>query len=55
VSGLKVNFFKGKLYGINLDDSFLYAASSFFHCEVDAAIPFRLLGIPLLVLILEES
>ncbi|CAJ2641645.1 unnamed protein product [Trifolium pratense] len=45
VSGLKVNFFKSKLYGINLDDNFLSAASSFLHCEVDS-IPFRFLGIP---------
>ncbi|CAJ2670830.1 unnamed protein product [Trifolium pratense] len=45
VSGLKVNFFKSKLYGINLDDSFLNAASSFLHCGVET-IPFRFLGIP---------
>ncbi|CAJ2631177.1 unnamed protein product [Trifolium pratense] len=45
VSGLKVNFFKSKLYGINLEDSFLEAASSFLFCEVDS-IPFRFLGIP---------
>jgi hypothetical protein len=45
VSGLKVNFHKSKLYGINLDDSFLRASSSFLHCEVDS-IPFRFLGIP---------
>ncbi|CAJ2644735.1 unnamed protein product [Trifolium pratense] len=45
VSGLKVNFFKSKLYGINLDDSFLRASSSFLHCGVDS-IPFRFLGIP---------
>jgi hypothetical protein len=29
VSGLKVNFFKSKLYGINIEDSFLRASSSF--------------------------
>ncbi|CAJ2637312.1 unnamed protein product [Trifolium pratense] len=45
VSGLKVNFFKSKLYGINLDDSFLRASSSFLNCGVDS-IPFRFLGIP---------
>jgi hypothetical protein len=45
VSGLKVNFYKSKLYGINLDDSFLRASSSFLHCGVDS-IPFRFLGIP---------
>jgi hypothetical protein len=45
VSGLKVNFFKSKLYGINLDESFLGAAACFLHCGVDS-IPFRFLGIP---------
>ncbi|CAJ2634610.1 unnamed protein product [Trifolium pratense] len=45
VSGLKVNFFKSKLYGINLDDIFLRASSSFLHCGVDH-LPFRFLGIP---------
>ncbi|MCI11277.1 LINE-1 reverse transcriptase like, partial [Trifolium medium] len=45
VSGLKVNFYKSKLYGINLDDSFLRAASSFLNCGVES-IPFRFLGIP---------
>ncbi|GAU13743.1 hypothetical protein TSUD_82520 [Trifolium subterraneum] len=42
--GYKVNFFKSKLYGINLDVSFLLAASSFLHCEVDS-IPFHFLDI----------
>ncbi|CAJ2628008.1 unnamed protein product [Trifolium pratense] len=45
VSGLKINFFKSKLYGINLDDNFLNAASAFLHCGVES-IPFRFLGIP---------
>ncbi|KAK2457421.1 hypothetical protein QL285_004692 [Trifolium repens] len=45
VSGLKVNFHKSKLYGVNLEDSFLSASLSFLHCEVDS-IPFRFLGIP---------
>jgi hypothetical protein len=45
VSGLKVNFYKSKLYGINLEDNFMSAASSFLHCGVDS-IPFRFLGIP---------
>jgi hypothetical protein len=44
VSGLKVNFFKSKLYGVNLEDNFLCAASTFLNCGVDA-IPFRFLGI----------
>ncbi|MCH82820.1 RNA-directed DNA polymerase (Reverse transcriptase) [Trifolium medium] len=45
VSRLKVNFYKSKLYGINLDDSFLRASSSFLHCGVES-IPFRFLRIP---------
>ncbi|GAU44838.1 hypothetical protein TSUD_280390 [Trifolium subterraneum] len=45
VSGLKVNFYKSKIYGINLDDSFLRAASSFLNCAVEE-IPFCFLGIP---------
>jgi hypothetical protein len=45
VSGLKVNFHKSKLYGVNLDDCFLRASWSFLHCEVDS-ISFRFLGIP---------
>ncbi|GAU32122.1 hypothetical protein TSUD_218730 [Trifolium subterraneum] len=45
VSGLKVNFHKSKLYGINLDDGFLRASSAFLNCGVDS-IPFRFLGIP---------
>jgi hypothetical protein len=45
VSGLKVNFFKSKFYGINLDERFLSASSSFLHCGVES-IPFQCLGIP---------
>ncbi|GAU25188.1 hypothetical protein TSUD_150870 [Trifolium subterraneum] len=45
VSGLKVNFYKSKLYGINIEEHFLRASSSFLHCEVES-IPFRFLGIP---------
>jgi exonuclease III len=45
VSGLKVNFFKSKLYGINIKENFLRASSSFLHCAVES-IPFRFLGIP---------
>ncbi|MCH92408.1 cytochrome P450 [Trifolium medium] len=40
--GLKVNFFKSKLYGINLEEHFMAAASAFLHCGVDF-IPFRFL------------
>jgi hypothetical protein len=45
VSGLKVNFFKSKLYGVNLEDNFLQASLAFLHCGVDS-IPFKFLGIP---------
>jgi hypothetical protein len=44
VSGLKVNFFKSKLYGKNLDERFLRASSSFLHCGVES-IRFRFLGL----------
>lgn len=45
VSGLKVNFYKSKLYGINVEDQFLNAASTFLSCNVDK-FPFRFLGLP---------
>jgi hypothetical protein len=45
VSGLKINFVKSKLYGLNLDSSFLSAASSFLSCRSDT-LPFKFLGIP---------
>ncbi|GAU47110.1 hypothetical protein TSUD_403430 [Trifolium subterraneum] len=45
VSGLKVNFYKSKLYGVNIEDYFLRASSAYLNCEVDS-IPFRFLGLP---------
>jgi hypothetical protein len=45
VSGLKINFYKSKLYGINIEDSFMRASSLILHCAVES-IPFRFLGIP---------
>jgi hypothetical protein len=45
VSGLKINFVKSKLYGLNIDSSFLSAASAFLSCRSDV-IPFKFLGIP---------
>ncbi|MCH80366.1 LINE-1 reverse transcriptase like, partial [Trifolium medium] len=45
VSGLKINFVKSKLYGINVEDNFLDAAASFLSCSFDS-IPFKFLGIP---------
>lgn len=44
ISGLRVNFLKSKVYGINLNDSFLQAASSFFSCSVDSIHTFQILG-----------
>ncbi|MCI07485.1 LINE-1 reverse transcriptase like, partial [Trifolium medium] len=45
VSGLKINFTKSKLYGLNVDARFLEAGSSFLSCRSDT-IPFKFLGIP---------
>ncbi|GAU51623.1 hypothetical protein TSUD_414500 [Trifolium subterraneum] len=45
VSGLKINFVKSKMYGINVEANFLEAAASFLSCSVDS-IPFKFLGIP---------
>jgi hypothetical protein len=45
VSGLKINFVKSKLYGVNIDSSFLAAGATFLSCRSDV-IPFKFLGIP---------
>ncbi|MCH79472.1 putative non-LTR retroelement reverse transcriptase [Trifolium medium] len=45
VSGLKINFVKSKLYGLNVNDRLLAAGSSFLSCRSDC-IPFKFLGIP---------
>ncbi|PNY11621.1 cysteine-rich receptor-like protein kinase, partial [Trifolium pratense] len=45
VSGLKVNFVKSKLYGINVEANVLEAAATFLDCSYDT-IPFKFLGIP---------
>ncbi|GAU37021.1 hypothetical protein TSUD_207270 [Trifolium subterraneum] len=45
VSGLKINFNKSKLYGINVEEDFLEAGSTFLSCRSDV-IPFKFLGIP---------
>ncbi|CAJ2652624.1 unnamed protein product [Trifolium pratense] len=45
VSGLKINFVKSKLYGINVDERFLSAGSSFLSCRSES-VPFKFLGIP---------
>ncbi|GAU18134.1 hypothetical protein TSUD_248350 [Trifolium subterraneum] len=45
ISGLKVNFFKSKLYGINVGDNFISSAASFLKCKV-GKLPFIYLGLP---------
>jgi hypothetical protein len=45
VSGLKINFVKSKLYGINVGTRFLEAGSSFLSCRSDM-VPFKFLGYP---------
>ncbi|CAJ2651715.1 unnamed protein product [Trifolium pratense] len=45
VSGLKINFEKSKLYGVNVDSCFLKAGAAFLSCNT-AATPFKFLGIP---------
>ncbi|MCH84541.1 LINE-1 reverse transcriptase like [Trifolium medium] len=45
VSGLKINFVKSEMYGINVEANFLVAVASFLSCSFDS-IPFKFLGIP---------
>jgi hypothetical protein len=45
VSGLKINFVKSKLYGLNIENRFLEAGASFLSCLSDM-VPFKFLGIP---------
>lgn len=42
--GLRVNFFKSSIYGLNLREDFLKAASVFLHCSI-GLMPFKFLGI----------
>ncbi|GAU49942.1 hypothetical protein TSUD_408370 [Trifolium subterraneum] len=44
-SGLKINFVKSKLYGLNVDSRLLEAGSAFLSCRSEV-IPFKFLGIP---------
>lgn len=46
VSSLKINFHKSNLFGINVDDGFLMAASHFLHCSI-GVLPFKFLGLPI--------
>jgi hypothetical protein len=45
ISGHKVNFFKSKLFGINVEEGFLASATSFLKCIV-GWLPFIYLGLP---------
>jgi hypothetical protein len=44
-SGLKVNFLKSGLMGINVSPTFMTTASTFLNCKI-GAIPFKYLGLP---------
>jgi exonuclease III len=46
VSGLKVNFHKSMLYGVNVADSWLHEAASVLHCK-HGRLPFLYLGLPI--------
>ncbi|CAJ2644149.1 unnamed protein product [Trifolium pratense] len=45
VSGMRINFVKSKLYGVNVDNHFLEAASNFLLCRAET-ISFKFLGLP---------
>jgi hypothetical protein len=45
VSGLKVNFWKSCLVGVNVEEDFLAMASRFLNCRIGRA-PFKYLGLP---------
>jgi hypothetical protein len=45
ISGLKVNFHKSNIFGVNVHNSFLEGAASFLHCKV-RSLPFTYLGLP---------
>jgi hypothetical protein len=45
VSGLKVNFSKSILIGVNVSTNFLHVAENFLHCKL-GSLPFTYLGLP---------
>jgi hypothetical protein len=45
VSGLKVNFWKSNILGVNVPIEFMQAASTFLNCRV-GSVPFKYLGLP---------
>jgi hypothetical protein len=44
-SGLKVNFWKSCLVGVNVSDTFMDVACSFLNC-IKGSLPFKYLGLP---------
>jgi hypothetical protein len=44
-SGLKVNFWKSSLIGVNVSNEFLDMASNFLHCRIGNT-PFKYVGLP---------
>jgi len=46
VSGLKVNFNKSMLYGVNISDSWLHEVTSLLRCK-HGRLPFLYLGLPI--------
>jgi hypothetical protein len=45
VSGLKVNFWKSSILGVNVSDNFMCLASVFLNCRI-GGVPFKYLGLP---------
>jgi hypothetical protein len=45
MSGLKVNFWKSCLIGVNVEEDFMYMATEFLNCR-RGSIPFKYLGLP---------
>jgi hypothetical protein len=45
VSGLKINFWKSSLVGVNVSHDFMRMASAFLNCRV-SSLPFKYLGLP---------
>jgi hypothetical protein len=46
ISGLKVNFNKSMLFGVNVNDSWLHEAASVMRCK-HGRLPFMYLGLPI--------
>jgi hypothetical protein len=45
VSGLKVNFWKSNILGVNVSQQFMRVASAFLNCRI-GSVPFKYLGLP---------